>query len=162
MSGEAPESFDAAWEAVVADMEATASEYREAGWDALALRPGDVTALDGPDRYGFDVLVPDDEYDRLEGFVADAEFDAYEVFRAADAGRVFALAAVTATGAERAVLYPVFFDPTETDDLRAHASAAGEIDTRVRPLADDRGVTFTCEEPSLFFPESGGATDSEA
>lgn len=156
------EAFADAWDAVIADMDATTEEYREAGWDALELHPGDVTAREGPDRYGFDVLVPDDEYERLEAFVADTAFDATEVFRAADAGRVFALVAVVAAAAERAVLFPVFFEQGGTDDLRAHATEADELDARIRPLADDRGVTFTCEEPSLFFPDdAAGSTDSD-
>ncbi|MFC6725160.1 hypothetical protein ACFQE1_12435 [Halobium palmae] len=34
-----------AWERVVDDMEATAAEYREEGWETLELHPGDVTPI---------------------------------------------------------------------------------------------------------------------
>lgn len=157
-----PQEFADAWDAVIADMDATATEYREEGWDALELHPGDVTVLTGAEYRGFDVVVPDGEFESIEGFVADAAFDTFEVFRAESTGRVFALVAAMATAAERVVLFPVFFERGGEDvgDLRAHAESEGEIEARVRPLAKGPSVTFTCEKPSLFFPDATGTTDA--
>jgi hypothetical protein len=42
------------WDEVVDDMEATAAEYEEAGWDALLLHPGDVTPVVYTDDEGAD------------------------------------------------------------------------------------------------------------
>lgn len=43
------------WEAVIDDMSATATEYRDAGWEALELHPGDIFPIppvDGADQTG--------------------------------------------------------------------------------------------------------------
>ena len=63
------------WQRVIDDMVAIASRYREDGWTAIELHPGDVTVLTGAPRtvaerrgsyepeshrLGLDVVVPDD------------------------------------------------------------------------------------------------------
>ncbi|RBI58824.1 hypothetical protein DMJ13_25150 [halophilic archaeon] len=59
MSGDAP-NYTANtramefWDEVVEDMEATAAEYEDAGWDALLLHPGDVTPVVYTDDEGAD------------------------------------------------------------------------------------------------------------
>jgi len=52
------------WDDLVDDVAATAEGLREEGWDVLELHPGDVTVVTGA-RSGFDVLVPDDEFETL-------------------------------------------------------------------------------------------------
>ncbi|ERH00280.1 MAG: hypothetical protein J07HQX50_01440, partial [Haloquadratum sp. J07HQX50] len=63
-----PEGFSTHWDNILADVTATATEYDENGWESLTLRPGHVTPLAGePDgRWGFDVLLPDDEFTQLK------------------------------------------------------------------------------------------------
>lgn len=139
------------WDAVMADLEATAAAYREAGWEALELHPGDAVAVS--EYPGLDVLVPDEEFDRLEELAAEGSFESYEVYRSDDSGIVFLLVAVEDAARERAVCCPAYYDPTRAEDLGERARAAGEFAVHVRPLADDRGVTFTCEDPLLFFPD---------
>lgn len=138
------------WERVVDDMEATAAEYREAGWEALVVRPGDVTPLDG-DPFGLDVLAPTEEVETLEELVADVTFDTSHVLRAEEGGVRFCIVAVEAGEDEVAVVVPVFYDVDEAAPLAERAREEGVTYTHVRPPSDDARVTFTHDDPSLFF-----------
>jgi hypothetical protein len=150
------------WEAVVEDMETTAAEYRDAGWTAVELHPGDVTplpparggeALDD-DRVGLDVLVPDNEFETVESRAQDATFDSYEAYRAQVGSVVFVVVAIEATASELAVLVPLYYRADESRKMAARALERGRIDLFVRPLADDRRVVFSQEEPALLLPET--------
>ncbi len=136
------------WEDVIADMEATAEGYREADWGVLELHPGDVTVLD--DEQGLDVLVPDDEFEELEALAAEATFGSYEVYRAEESGIVFALVVLEDTDGERAVCCPVYYERDDIERLKRHIGDGGVLYTHLRPLADDRAVTFSYEDPDLF------------
>jgi len=154
--GPALAGFDAAsavrehWDDLVGDMEATAAEFEDAGWDALQLHPGDVTAVTG-DRWGFDVLVPDDEFEQLHEWVDDGAFDEHDVYRV-ESGIVFALVVLRDEADERAVCCPLYYDDATVKGLCDLAGQQGRVFTHVRNLAEEY-VTFTHEEPSLFFPD---------
>jgi hypothetical protein len=135
------------WEAVIDDMEATAEGYREAGVSVLELHPGDVTVLD--EGSGLDVLVPDSEFEELETFAAETAFDSYEVYRAEESGVIFALIVLEDAGGERAVCCPTYYEREEIERLKQRLDD-GVLYTRIRPLADDRVVTFSYEDPDLF------------
>lgn len=148
------------WEEVIADMEATAEEYRERGWDVAAVHPGDVAALDGTgpsERWGLDVLAPDNEFDEVERLMVedDGSFDACEVYRAQSGGMVYLVVAMLDEGGEAAVVFPAYYDPSrpESKGMLERARAAGEMRTHVRPLDDRLVVTFTQGDPDLFAPE---------
>lgn len=140
------------WEAVIDDMEATAAEYREAGWTVIELHPGDVTVLDD-DLVGFDVLIPDDEFDRLETTVDDATLDETEVFRADRGGIIFALAVVRDAKEEVAVCCPLYYDEEGATTLRKWAEQTGQIDTYVRTLTSDQAVTISHDDTEPFLTE---------
>ena len=60
--------FEAFWGDLLDDVEATAVEYREEGWETHALTVGDVTALYATDKpYGLDVLVPESAFELVAG-----------------------------------------------------------------------------------------------
>jgi hypothetical protein len=150
------------WEAVIDDMEATATEYREAGWTAVELHPGDVTplppvrgadALDD-DRVGLDVLVPDDEFAAVEAVADTAAFDSYEAYRAQAGSVVFAVAAIEATASETVVLVPLYYRAADAREMATRALDRGRLDLFVRTLSDDRRVVFSQTEPQLLLPES--------
>lgn len=148
------------WDAVIADMEATAEEYRERGWDVVAVHPGDVVAIDGSgdvDRWGLDVLAPDDEFDEVERVVADEgeAFDACEVFKAQPGGMVYLVVAMLDEAGEAAVVFPAYYDPADRSvrEMLARARQTGEMRTHVRPLDERLVVTFTQGDPALFEPE---------
>jgi hypothetical protein len=151
------------WDDIVSDMEATADEYEADGWDTLQLHPGDVTALvpDGDDdRFGIDVLVPDDEFGELEALLeGDVAFDAYEAFRAMADGLVLFVVAMEDRDRDVAVLYPAYYDVKNAQGMLTAAENAGEMRTYVRTLTDDR-IEFTHDEPQNFGPPTE-QTDAE-
>ncbi|WP_276299216.1 DUF7529 family protein [Halorussus lipolyticus] len=145
------------WDDIVSDMEATADEYEADGWDTLQLHPGDVTALvpdEDDERFGIDVLVPDDEFGELEALLAgEVSFDAYEAFRATADGLVLFVVAMEDRDREVAVLYPAYYDAQNAQPMLTAAESAGEMHTYVRTLTNQR-VEFTHDEPQNFGPPS--------
>lgn len=150
------EAVQSHWDQVVADMEATADAYRADDWTVLEIHPGDVVTLspERADRWGLDLLVPDDEFRDLREWVdaADADFDACEVFRAQGGGVLYLVVAMQDTDAERVVLFPAFYDPARAKGMLTAAEDAGEMRTHLRPLTNDPVVTFTQSDPDLFAP----------
>lgn len=140
------------WEHVIDDMEATAAEYRENGWEVVELHPGDVAVLDD-EQYGFDVLVPDDEFEQLTAVVENATLDDTSVFHAVDDDIAFVLTVVLDTESETAVCCPLYYDSQNTGDLREQADREGQLDTYIRTLSNDRSIAISHDDPSLFFPE---------
>jgi len=145
-----PPAVTERWEELLADADATAAEYREEGWETFAVRPGDVTPLSGS-PFGLDVLAPGDEFEALEALVEDVSFDTSHVYRADEGGVRFVVVAVEATADETVVVVPAFFDVDRAADLEERALEAGVMYTHVRPLSDDARVTFTHDDPELFF-----------
>ncbi|WP_227352842.1 DUF7529 family protein [Haladaptatus salinisoli] len=142
------------WEDVLADMEATAAEYEESGWNVLQLHPGDVTPLwtERDDEFGLDVLVPDDEFEALETLLDDGvAFDAFEAYRALGDGLVFLVVVMEDRDAETAVCYPAYYDAQGGQKMLADAADAGEMRTHIRVLSDDR-IRFTHDDPNVFRP----------
>ncbi len=137
------------WEEVIADMEATADEYREEGWEVLELHPGDVTVMND-EQYGLDVLVPGDEYEQLEELAGEATFDSYEIYRADESEMTFVLVALEDPENERAVCCPAYYDESETEEMLTRAREEDVMYTHIRPLTDDRAVTFAYHNPHLF------------
>lgn len=146
------------WEGVVEDMEATAAEYREEGWETLELHPGDVTPLPAVEervdgRFGLDVLVPGEEYEALSTLVDGATFDEYDVFRAQQGGIVFLVIATKSSVTNQVVLLPAYYAVADADLMLKRARDEGEMQTHIRPLSGDEHVTLKQEEPETLFPE---------
>ncbi|WP_227375292.1 DUF7529 family protein [Haladaptatus halobius] len=152
------------WENVLSDMDATAAEYEESGWETLQLHPGDVTPLwtERDDEFGLDVLVPDNEFETLETLLDGVEFDAFEAFRALGDGLVFLVVVMEDYDAETAVCYPAYYDVQGDEKMLVDAMAAGEMHTFVRTLSDDR-IRFTHDDPDVFRPpESEDVDETDA
>ncbi|NHN41579.1 hypothetical protein G9C85_08005 [Halorubellus sp. JP-L1] len=155
-----PEGVLDHWDAVVSDMEATAAEYREDGWQVVELHPGDIGVLSGQhatvDRYGLDLVVPGERAREIQDLVEapDAAFDACSVFRAVEAGIVFLVVVLEDADREIAVVSPAFYDSDDetAQDMIEAATREGEMRTHVRDLASEHVSTFTHDDPSLFFP----------
>lgn len=153
------------WDVLLEDLAATAGEYRDEGWETLELHPGDVTALSGEfgDRVGLDVLIPDDEYRDLESwFDAGLTVDGYEVYREVVEGVVLLLVVVRDDDAERAVLFPAYYD---LDDDRARAlfdrvDRTGTLHTYLRRLSG-AFVELRHDDPALFAPPENAGTGGE-
>lgn len=138
------------WQELLDDAEAMAAEYREEGWEALVIQTGDVTALDS-DPFGLSVLAPGSEFEALDELVDRVTFDTSHVYRTDDGGVRFLIVVAEATADEVAVVVPAFLSLRDADTLEARASEEGTMYTHVRPLSADRRVTFTHDDPGLFF-----------
>lgn len=146
------------WDEVIADMEATAEEYRRDGWDVVEVHPGDVataTESEAHDRWGIDVLVPDNEFPEVERRVDEenGSFGASEVFRAQAGGMVFLVVAMLDERDHQAIVFPAYYDIEQSADVLDRARQEGEVRTHLRTLSEDAVVTFTHEDPSMFLPE---------
>ncbi|QLG60773.1 DUF7529 family protein [Halorarum salinum] len=155
------------WEDVIEDMEATAAEYREAGWEALELHPGDVTALPTAsaatesDRLGLDVLLPGDEFRELEELMEGTSFDEYDAYRAEEGGVVFLVVAMKAPEAGLVVVLPLYYAVREAEEMLDRVAARGEMRTFLRPLDDSRRVVFSQDEPDNLLPAGYGKEKAE-
>ena len=152
------------WEAMLEDMAATAEEYRDRGWTALELVPGDVTV--DPDLPGFTVLLADNEFADLTDLLSEG-VDSYHVYRAFVAGVTFALVALEDTEAERVALVPLYYSHARLPTLRSEADATGRLATRLRTL-DRTELVVEHDDPDPFFPsddetpdDGDGTDDSE-
>ncbi|WP_436923190.1 DUF7529 family protein [Halosimplex amylolyticum] len=156
------------WDAVVEDMHATAADYREAGWNVVAVHPGDVTVLTGeprtaaeqtgdfepdPRRLGFDVVVPGDEFEAFRAAFADRSVAESTVYAATGSGIVYLVVVLEAADGETAGLVPLYYDESDREALVAVARDHG-LYTHVRPLQDDAVVTVEHEEFAPFFPDA--------
>lgn len=138
------------WDDVLADMERTAAEYRDAGWEVVELHPGDVETVSG-NPFGFDVVVPTDEFEEAARAVETSEFTEDELFRNDASGVAYVLAVMKDPDRKQAVCCPIYYELDDAQDLIEDAKRAGVMYTHVRPLQRDREVTFTHDEPERFF-----------
>ncbi|QCJ45677.1 MULTISPECIES: DUF7529 family protein [Haloprofundus] len=167
---------EAAWEAVVADMEATAEAYREEGWETTELHPGDVVPLSNvdigldvedelggdetdvseerPGWSGLDVLLPGNEFTAVEGVVEASTFDESEVLRTRENGVVLAVVVMKASGEKRAVFVPLYYDIADIAGVASAARSVGRLEVALRPLSNDQRVLFALDDPELVLPEA--------
>jgi len=138
------------WQRVFDDTEATAAEYRDRGWEALALHPGDVNPIAdeaaprpaprlGVRRGQRTALWGADRVD--SGVCGGGETASYRLVVAENAT------------AEVAVCVPTFVLDSDNEALEAAATDAGELVIRLRPLDDRDHVEFAVDDPSLFFQD---------
>ncbi|WP_224448418.1 DUF7529 family protein [Haloprofundus salilacus] len=169
---------ETAWEAVVADMEATAEAYRDEGWETTELHPGDVIPLngvniglgasdddrdddssggdgdDGDDGWsGLDVLLPGNEFTAVEAVVEAATFDESEVLRTREDGVVLAVLVMKASADRQVVLVPLYYDIADIAGVANAARSAGRLEVALRPLSNDQRVLFALDDPELVLPE---------
>ncbi len=145
----APEAVADEWAELLADAEAMAGRYREEGWTAVVVTTRDAAAVDD-DLFGLDVLVPDDEYERIEDIVETGAVDRTHAFRTDAAGVRLLVVVAEATAAEEAVLVPAYLSLEDVETLRERADTEGTMYTHVRTLATDTRVTVQHEDPELF------------
>jgi len=156
--GVEPETLDDAeltnWESLIEDMSAMAEEYRDRGWAALEVHPGDIAAFPGEaGRRGIELLAPDNEFDPIAAaFDETAGFETAEVFRAVDGGMVYLLFVLEASDIETAVLLPAYYSHGNETEFVEMLETAVDVPVHVRPLNERRILTFTYDDPSLFLP----------
>lgn len=156
--GETPPNMNAAdgWQNVITEMEATAETYRDRGWTAVELHPGDSILVDSAERLGLDVVLPGDEYETIETTVAAYEFSDVEVFRAVRKGMVYLLIAERAPGAQAVIFVPAYYALQGTETARETIRDKDELTLFCRRLTDTY-VLFNHTEVDPFLP----ATDAD-
>jgi hypothetical protein len=148
------------WDEVIADLEATAAEYEEAGWETLQIHPGDVAILTGEDDAGpgLDILVPDPEFEELADVVETGQdVEETAVFRAGIEGVTY-LVIVLQHADGTAVLVPAYYliGDGRVETAFRHAGERGEFRIRLRTLTFDE-IVVGHGDPDLFAP----GTDEE-
>lgn len=140
------------WEAVIEEMEATAADLREEGWEIVELHPGDVAVFGEDAEFaGFDVLVPDNEFDRLEEIDASADLQETEVYRAESGQFVYTLVVTLDSNRMVGLCCPLYYDQQQLSQLPSGTDE--QLATYIRTLSEDRGLVITHDDPSLFIPE---------
>lgn len=150
-----PEAVSDRWQDLMDDTDVTAAEYRDDGYETLAVHTGDVVPL--PERLIIDVLAPGDEFRQLTAMADGATVDEFELFTASEGDVEFALVVATDEQAEIAVCIPLFVHQDVVDAMGPRAKDAGHVDIHVRPLSDETHVVFTLEEPELLFSATAGS-----
>ncbi|WP_254823261.1 DUF7529 family protein [Haloglomus halophilum] len=137
------------WKQLVLEMEQSAEEHRKAGWRTAVLHPTASGVIDDEEP-GVGVVVRREEFDGLDEIVSVHEIDEYEVLRADLPGEIQFLTILYSADAEVAIFVPAAVDEDRLEGLRAVVD--GTFYTHVTPPEDDATVSFTHDDPSLFFP----------
>lgn len=142
------------WEQLIEDMAAMSEEYREAGWEALEVHPGDISAFPGEKgRAGIELLAPDNEFDPIEEAFDDTTgFDDADVYRAVESGMVYLLIVLEAPDIETVVLLPAYYSHGNDQAFVEFLEESDEVPVHVRPLDQRRVLTFAHADPTLFLP----------
>jgi hypothetical protein len=142
------------WEQLIEDMDATAAEYRESGWDTIEIHPGDVSTFPGnAGRKGIELLAPDNEFEPAAEMFDEADgFEKAEVYRAVQGNTIYVLVVLEDPATENALLLPAYYNQsTETEFVRM-LQQESDVKIHVRPLDERRILTFTHNNPTLFLP----------
>ncbi|ELY90205.1 hypothetical protein C483_11873 [Natrialba hulunbeirensis JCM 10989] len=166
MSDDAPTADDR-WAELLADANAIAAEYDEDGWEPIVLEPASVSPSEAEERFGLDVGIDQETFERVEDRVADSAttFGDAEVYylpvdeddTTRDDSRRFALAVERDADNSVAVFVPVTYTLPEAKPVFETALLEEELLIHVRAIdADetDPWVTFSHDDPSLFLSES--------
>jgi hypothetical protein len=147
------------WDRMLEDVAASADEHRRAGYRTVVLDPEASGTVDREEP-GLAVVVPPAEFAELDGVVSVREVDEYEVLRGETPRQIHVLVQFYTADGDAAVLLPAAVD---RDALTALREAVGDtFYLHVTPPEDDETVTFTLDDPSLFFPATEGpAPDPE-
>jgi hypothetical protein len=139
------------WNSVIDDMEATAEDLADAGWETLVLHPGDVIIATKIEDPGIDTVLPNPEFESLADMVEEGvTFDEYDVFRAGQESMEYALIVAKDTETNTAVLIPLYY---QVPDLAEIARGQDMVPIYLRTLEED-SVVLQLTEPGLLLPDS--------
>lgn len=148
-SGGIPDELIDSWEAFMEDLEETAGEYRDEGYEVVEIHAGDVVPL--ADRVAFDVLAPGSEFRALQSLVTDFDPDEFTVYKASEGETTFAVVVAEDNDRTAAVCTSIFYHYSIAQELIENARRAGFVQIQVRPLSDDDHVVFRIEDPDIIF-----------
>lgn len=138
------------WPALFADAESMAERYQDRGWEPTVLDP-EQCGIDDTEPPGLRVTVPADDHEVVDEAVKTGPFDTSHVYRATDEETGQFLVAVEARTQERAVVVPVAVAPEDLETLETRVAGTGSMHTHVDSAGGEERVTFSHDDPSLFF-----------
>jgi len=150
-----PEDASSTWWRLLDEAADLAEGYRDRGWTATVVHPGDVTPVNTDDRFGLSVLAPDSEYDRVQSLADSHTFDRSQVYRRVDDGVTYLVCVFETAGDNTALVVPAYATETGLDLLYPRAQDVGEMEIHVRPLAHEERVALTVADPAPFFASEG-------
>lgn len=145
------------WERTVGEMREIARQYREDGWEVVAVRAGD-TAPESPEvgeseRFGFVHTVPNAVASDVRS-VLDGDVDGSAIHRRSLGSTLFFVTEITDATTRRALLLAGAVDTGVAEELETAARERGELYTHVQLLDWTHLGTVRHDDPSAFFPES--------
>ena len=144
------------WKQLVLEMEGMADRHRSAGWATTVLHPTASGVVDDPEP-GIGVVVPREAFDALDTAVSTRAVDEYEVLRADLPGEIQVLTVLYTDDAEAAVFLPAAVDADRLADLTDRVE--GTLYTHVTPPEEGATISFTHDDPTLFFPGDDAESD---
>jgi len=148
-------AVDTHWEELIRSMEDIGSHHEEMGDNVHTLHPGFVSIVeqDLSGRIDFDVLVPDNEFRRLEELADQMSAESYDIYRETRSGIVFLVILLKSATDESALLWPIYYESSNTTKVQEMIEEEGEIRCILRPLDKSREHIVTFEASELFLPE---------
>lgn len=142
------------WPEFQQEIDSMAHEYRDDGWEVVEVHPGDVVPIapGDHDRWGIDVVVPNDELATVQNVVTESTPDQLELFRSTRGELVFQLVVAKDPDDHCLVLIPTYYSESNIEPIRAAAFDRGIVQIHLRPLKQSPVITFSHEEPAVFFP----------
>lgn len=147
------------WKQLVLEMEESADKHHRAGWGTTVLHPTASGAVDDPEP-GIGIVVSREEFEAVDEVVNTRSVAEYEVLRADIPGEVQFLVILFTADAEEAIFLPAAVATDPLADLRE--TVGDELYTHVTPPEDDATVSFTHDDPDLFFPDAEQSRTAEA
>lgn len=143
------------WDDVIDDMERTAEKYEEQGWKTITLYVGDVTTTVETDEPNLDILVPDNQFGRVETLVENTEgsFKTYDVYRQGQGDLIFLVVVTKNPTAGVAIFIPAYYSTNSDEDFVRTAREQNVIWTHLRSLSDESSISFEHEDVVPFLPE---------
>ncbi|WP_136602744.1 DUF7529 family protein [Salinigranum halophilum] len=141
------------WNEITDEIAQLRQEYESSGWETVVLHPGDVTAgtvTDGGP--GFQLVVPDSEFNALEDLVGEREasFDEFEVYHAPTDDLTFYIVVLRAASLQRAVFLPVFYDPTNNIEITNSVNHNLSISIEITVIGENKLYKFLIEDSEVF------------
>jgi hypothetical protein len=151
--GQLSERYREAWDHTMADARSLAeTRGEEEGWETLVVPARDtVPTTDETVRDGLVHVIDDADADEFES-LAGGSFSGYDVYRAEEDGRVFAVTELLAPGEDAAVYVVGTFDLDAATDLIRTAVPAELIYTTIQRPDGTAVASIAHENPEKFFP----------
>jgi hypothetical protein len=152
-----------AWEATIDDMQAMAEQRRDDGWEAISCAALDTAATnpDAGDRdnFGLEFVLANNEAETFEDAYEGKSFPRYEVYRAENEGRVYAVVEYIDPESETAIFVASQFELRHAPGMVKAAQREGEMYTFVQTIDKTVVGAFEHDDVEKFVPNPDRVKD---